>query len=170
MKTLVILTLCLIALGATAIAVGAFLPATRDGTAMRSFDAAPDLVRSVIRDIDSQPAWRAKVAAIAPGPDGRWTEVTTDGERITFQIVEDSATTIALSFESTRGYIGRWAADLTAAGTDRTLLTVTEQATTPSPIGRILSRLFFDPVAFAATYLDELGAEVARRSSDRGDR
>lgn len=45
-----------------------------------------------------------------------------------------------------------------------TALHVSEVATTPSPIGRILSRLVFDPEAFAATYLDELAAEVARRA------
>lgn len=72
-------------------------------------------------------------------------------------------------FESTRGYTGQWQADLATTGAGGTRLTVTEQATTPSPLGRVLSRLFFDPEAFAAAYLDELGAETARRSLDRGN-
>jgi len=32
-------------------------------------------------------------------------------------------------------------------------------------VGRILSRLFFDPAAFAAAYLDDLAREVARRQA-----
>jgi hypothetical protein len=44
-----------------------------------------------------------------------------------------------------------------------TELEVLERTTTPSPIGRILSRIFFDPAAFAAAYLDDVAREVARR-------
>jgi hypothetical protein len=33
----------------------------------------------------------------------------------------------------------------------------------PPPLGLILSRLIFDPEAFATTSLDQLAAEVARR-------
>ena len=48
-------------------------------------------------------------------------------------------------------------------------LTVREEATTSSPIGHIGWRLFFDPEAFAAAWLDELAREVARRRAQRGD-
>jgi hypothetical protein len=43
---------------------------------------------------------------------------------------------------------------------------VTEQATTPAPIGRIMSRLFFDPKAFAHAYLDALVRETTHRSPE----
>lgn len=42
-------------------------------------------------------------------------------------------------------------------------LEVRAEMTTSSPVGRVLSRLFLDPEAFAKTDLDDLVAEVARR-------
>lgn len=42
-------------------------------------------------------------------------------------------------------------------------LEVRAEMTTSSPVGRVLSRLFLDPEAFAKTGLDDLAAEVARR-------
>lgn len=143
---------------------GYMLPATREGTATRTFDAPSDLVRRTILDIDSQPAWRARVMAIDRSSGDGWTEVTADGERVAFRLVDDVDTKITLEFASNRGYTGRWDADIATDPSGGTRLNVREQATTPSPIGRILSRLFFDPEAFAATYLDELAAEVARRA------
>lgn len=147
--------------------IGYMLPATREGTANRTFDAPSDLVRRTILDINSQPAWRARVVAIDGSSDEGWTEVTADGERVAFRLLDDVDTKITLEFASSRGYTGRWDADIAANPSGGTTLNVREQATTPSPIGRILSRLFFDPEAFAATYLDELAAEVARRGSMR---
>lgn len=143
---------------------GYLLPVTREGTATRTFDAPSDLVRRTILDIDSQPAWRARVVAIDRSSGDGWTEVTADGERVAFRLVDDVDTKITLEFASNRGYTGRWDADIAANPSGGTRLNVREQATTPSPVGRILSRLFFDPEAFAATYLDDLAAEVARRA------
>lgn len=169
MKLFLIATLALTGLAVLTLAIGAALPATRAGTVTRDLQAPMEIVHSTIRDIARQPDWRANIAAIATGPDGTWTEITQSGERITFRLTEVQPTRIALFFESTRGYTGHWQADLATTDAGGTRLTVTEQATTPSPLGRVLSRLFFDPEAFAAAYLDELGAETARRSLDRGN-
>jgi hypothetical protein len=160
----IIAVIFLVALVALAL-TGYMLPATREGTATRTFDAPSDLVRRTILDIDSQPSWRARVVAIDRSSDDGWTEVAADGERVAFRLLDDVDTKITLEFASSRGYTGRWDADIAANPTGGTTLNVREQATTPSPIGRILSRLFFDPEAFAATYLDELAAEVGRRGS-----
>lgn len=169
MKFFVVVTLAMIGTAVVTFAVGAALPATRAATITRDLQAPMDVVHSTIRDIARQPDWRANIAAIAPGPNGTWTEITRSGERVTFRLTEDHPTRIALFFESTRGYNGQWQADLATTDAGGTRLTVTERATTPSPLGRVLSRLFFDPEAFAAAYLDELGAETARRSLDRGN-
>jgi hypothetical protein len=160
----IIVLLLLLVLVATFVA-GYTLPATREGAAARSFAAPPELVRGTILDIDSQPAWRARVVAIERGSDDGWTEITADGERIAFRLHDNTDTKITLEFSSSRGYTGRWEAETAASASGGTTLSVREQATTPSPMGRILSRLFFDPQAFAALYLDELSAEVERRGS-----
>lgn len=170
MKLALILFSILVLLAASVGASGYLLPATRQGVSVRSFDAARDVVRSIILDVESQPRWRSGIVAVEPGTTGagsvRWTEVKPDGERIAFRRIEDRDDSIALGFESTRGYTGSWRARIAASSSGGTELTVTEEATTPSPLGRILSRLFFDPEAFASRYLDELGAEIARRRGE----
>jgi hypothetical protein len=160
------LAIAIVILSAIALfAAGYLLPTIRQGTSSRTVDASPELVRSTILDIDGQSAWRANVSAIENAGDGTWTEVTRDGERIEFRILSKSATAISLGFASTRGYTGRWDADIATSPSGGTELTVREQSTVRSPIGRILSRLFFDPEAFARTYLDELDAEIALRKN-----
>lgn len=161
-RAAIIAAFFLLALVAVVLA-GYMLVATREGTATRTFDAPLELVRRTILDIDSQSAWRARVLAIERDPSDGWTEITADGERITFRPLEDTDTRIVLEFASNRGYTGRWDANISAVPTGGTMLHVREQATTPSPVARILSRLFFDPEAFAANYLDELDAEIVRR-------
>jgi hypothetical protein len=44
------------------------------------------------------------------------------------------------------------------------MITATEEVTVKSPLGRILSRLFFNPEEFAAIYLKELCSEAERRT------
>lgn len=143
------------------LAAGLLLAPTRQGTAERLLPGPPALVTEILADVGAQPDWRSGIALVEVGPDG-WVERTEGGEAISFRPVVQSADQIELQFESTRGYHGTWAGEITAQA-DGTLLRVTETATTPSPIGRILSRLFFDPKAYATDYLDALQAEVRRR-------
>lgn len=168
MKLALILLSILVLVAASVAASGYLLPATRQGVSERSFEAPPHVVRAIILDVESQPRWRSGIAAVEPGPtgSGRWTEIKDDGERIAFRVAENRDDAIALGFESTRGYVGSWRARIAASPSGGTELAVTEEAVTPSPLGRILSRLFFDPEAFASRYLDELGAEIARRRGE----
>lgn len=166
MKSALLLIVALIALATSVVASGYLLPASRQGGATRGFEAPPHVVRAIILDVESQPGWRSELVAVEPGPAGTWTEIKPDGERIAFRVIERHDDAIGLGFESTRGYSGRWSARLAATSTGGTELTVTEEAVTQSPLGRILSRLFFDPEAFASRYLDELGAEILRRRGE----
>lgn len=162
MKWTVLVTLLLFLAGGVAFG-GYLLPATRQGAAERLIDAPPDLVRQTLLDVESQPAWRADVAEVRRSDDG-WTETTRAGEVIAFRLVQDDSNGIALRFESTRGYSGTWQARLEPAPDGSTRISVQEQVTTPAPFGRLLSRLFFNPQDFATRYLEELSAEVARRT------
>jgi hypothetical protein len=141
---------------------GLLLPATREGTAARTIDAPPELVRAIMLDVASQPTWRAGVSAIRQEKNGEWTEITKHGEEVTLRLHENTETTMKLSFESTRGYTGAWKADISPTPSGATNLIVQEQATTLSPVGRIIAFFFFDTAEFAKTYLDELAARVAR--------
>ncbi len=139
--------------------IGALLPATREGHAATTIAAPPERVLAVIADVEAQPEWR-DVRSVARTPEG-WVEVTPRGERIAFLAEEMSVAQIRLRFSSEAGYSGEWHAVLgPAAGGTR--IGVIERATVPSPLGRILARLMFDPEAFAIGYLAALKARVER--------
>ncbi len=144
-------------LAALTFAAGWLLPATREGQAATVIAAPPAAVLAVIRDVAAQPGWRAGITRVTPTPDG-WVEET-PRERITFTTDAMTETGIRLRFASDAGYTGTWQATL-APVAGGTRITATERATVPSPLGRILSRLLFDPGDVAATYLAALKARV----------
>jgi hypothetical protein len=141
--------------------LGAALPATRAGQAECLLPAPPEAVRALILDVRRQPDWRAGIASVTVEVDARgWTETTRAGEVVRFRLLE-TAPAIRLSFASSRGYHGQWTGLLTPEG-DGTRLSVTEEATVPGYLNRLLARLFFDPEAYAARYLAELEAALRR--------
>ena len=156
MRLILILLAVLAAVTLLLLLIGWLLPATREGRAETVIAAAPARIVAVIADVQSQPDWRDGVRAVTGDASG-WTETTTGGERITFSPVVMTETRIALRFTSDAGYSGEWRAELKPVP-GGTRITVLERGTVPSPFGRLLARLFFDPQAFATTYLGALKA------------
>jgi len=138
--------------------VGWLLPVAREGRAEMVIAAPAARVVAVIADVEAQVAWREGIAAVERTAEG-WVEVTARGERISFVAEEMDAARVRLRFASDAGYSGTWEAVLVPEGTG-TRVSVVERAEVPSPIGRILARLLFDPEAFATTYLAALKARV----------
>jgi hypothetical protein len=138
---------------------GVLLPATREGRAETFIMAPPERVLAVIADVEAQPEWR-DVGSVTRTPNG-WVEVTPRGERISFVAAEMTTARVRLGFSSDAGYSGEWEALLqpTVGGTR---IAVVERATVPSPLGRIVARLLFDPTAFATAYLAALKARAER--------
>ena len=153
------LALLLLALAVlTILLIGGILPSQRTGRAETLIAAPPARILQEIAAVQDQPQWRDTVRSVRLIPEG-WEEVTTRAEVITFQIVQQSATLIRLRFRSDAGYTGEWRAELTEVG-PKTRIAVTETSLTPSPIGRILSRLLFAPDAFATKYLAALKSRI----------
>jgi hypothetical protein len=151
-------TAILLALVLLVLLAGWLLPATREGRAQAVIAAPPARILAVIADVEAQPEWRGGIASVTREGAG-WREVTARGETITFTPVRMDEARIHLRFTSSAGYTGEWLADL-AAVEGGTRIAVVERATVPSPLGRILSRLLFDPTAFATTYLAALKARA----------
>ncbi len=164
MQTLTIIAIAAAGALAAVIAIGFALPATRSGTAEARIDLPPDRLSALILDAEGQTRWRKDVTSVTRSGD-RWTERTTGGETVRFHLVSVAPDRIVIGFESDRGYRGTWTGVLRPDG-GGTILTATESATTPSPLGRILSRLFFDPRLHAETYLAALAAEAGRTTSE----
>lgn len=138
--------------------VGLLLPAAREGRAEVVIAAPAARVVAVIADVEAQVAWREGIASVGRTGDG-WVEVTARGERISFVAEEMGEARVRLRFASDAGYSGTWEAVLTPAD-GGTRIAVVERAEVPSPLGRILARVFFDPEAFATKYLAALKAHV----------
>ncbi|MCX7299673.1 MAG: hypothetical protein NTX73_04715 [Rhodobacterales bacterium] len=142
--------------------VGFVLPSERQGRAERLVRAEPEVVQGVILDVTRQPEWRAGVTKVELNETG-WVEITARGETVTFVVEVNGPGLIRLRFASSQDYHGTWEGILTPVEQEGQILTwvqVTESAVTPSPVGRILSRLFFDPEAFSRSYLDALQGRV----------
>lgn len=138
--------------------VGWLLPAAREGRAEAVIAAPAAAVVAVIADVEAQVGWRTGIAAVERTAGG-WVEVTARGERITFVAEEMGEARVQLSFASDAGYSGTWEAVLTPEG-QGSRIAVVERAVVPSPLGRILALLFFDPEQFDTTYLAALKARV----------
>lgn len=154
MRVLIWTSFALLLLAGLVVLVGWLLPATREGRAEAVIAAPPARIVAVIADVEAQPDWREGIAAVERTAEG-WVEVTARGERISFVTEEMGAARVRLRFLSDAGYSGTWEAVLAPAD-EGTRIAVVERAVVPSPLGRILARLFFDPEAFATRYLAAL--------------
>ncbi len=157
MRIIILVLASLALLAALVFLIGWLLPATREGRAETTIAATPDRVLAVIMDVEAQPDWR-NIGPVARTEDG-WVEVTQRGERIVFVAEEMTPALIRLRFTSDAGYTGEWQAVMEPVA-DGTRIAVIERATVPSPFGRIIARLAFDPTEFATSYLAELKART----------
>lgn len=157
MRMLILFIAAVPILAALILLIGWLLPETREGRAETTIKAPPDLVLAVIADVETQPEWR-DVGTVTRTEAG-WFEVTARGEQIDFVSDEMSVDRIRLRFTSDAGYSGEWEALLEPVS-GGTRIAVVERATVPSPLGRIIARLVFDPTAFATEYLASLKAHV----------
>ncbi len=160
MRILILFAATISVLAAMVLLIGWLLPETREGRAETTIEAPPDLILAVIADVETQPDWR-DVGTVTRTETG-WFEVTARGERIDFVPDELSVDRIRLRFTSDAGYSGEWEAFLEPVS-GGTRIAVVERATVPSPLGRVIARLMFDPTSFATAYLASLKAHVEDR-------
>ena len=158
MRFLTISAAVIIALIGVIWLIGMMLPATRMGRVEGRINAQPAAILATIRAVEDQPQWRADVAGVARTAEG-WTETTMRGQVTSFTPEELTVQRIRLRFASQAGFGGTWEANLRAEE-GKTIIAIEEKVTISSPLGRIFSRLFFDPQKFATTYLAELTSRV----------
>jgi hypothetical protein len=144
--------------GAVAFAAMSFIPETREGRASIELQALPEKIVDVLRDVQGQPSWRRDIKEIKLLENG-WIEINSRGEEIRFRWISLTRERGELNFSSQAGYSGTWVAILspTASGTR---MEVVECVTISNPMFRLIARLFFDPAAFAQSYLNHLKARV----------
>lgn len=156
LKLVATLLLVPLVLGGAVYLAGWLLSPVCEGRATVLISTPPEKVLSVIADVVAQPDWREDVSRVVRSEDG-WDEITTRGETIRFVVERMDAARVSLRFTSDAGYGGTWEAVLSTEA-DGTRVDVMERVEIPSPIGRLVSRLMFDPEEFANTYLARLKA------------
>ena len=154
-----LLAACLITL------YGYTLPKERTGSAEKQCQAAPKTILATILDVGSQASWRQSVKAVELKENNSvWIETTQGGEKIKFALLKTDEQAISMKFSSDSGYEGQWNARISPTSAGISTVSVTEQVITQSPLGRIVSRLLFDPEEFSENYLNELCKESMKRA------
>lgn len=144
---------------------GYTLSPVRSGTSSNECLAPARVLLSTILDVESQPSWRKNVTSVRrTGEASVWIEKMRQGAETTFTLEDANQRFVSMTFVSNQGYYGKWSAEFTELSETRTMITATEEVTVKSPLGRVLSRLFFNPEEFAAIYLKELCSEAERRT------
>lgn len=146
--------------------LGYTLAPVRSGTSSMACDASAKDLLATMLDVESQPTWRKGLASVQrTNKASGWVEKTHQGEETNFSLIDANDRSVSMSFVSDRGYSGKWRAELVPQSTTRTKITAKEEVTVESPIGRVVSRLLFDPEEFASSYLSELCSETSIRTS-----
>jgi hypothetical protein len=146
--------------------IGYTLDPVRSGTSSTECEVSAKELLATVLDVESQPKWRKNVTSVQRANEASsWLEKTKQGEEITFNVLDSKDKSVSMTFVSNRGYSGKWSADLVEYGATRTKITVKEEVTVEGPIGRVISRLFFNTEAFASKYLSELCSETRSRAS-----
>ena len=146
--------------------LGYTLAPVRSGTSSMACDASAKDLLATMLDVESQPTWRKGLASVQrTNKASGWVEKTHQGEEINFSLIDANDRSVSMSFVSDRGYSGKWSAELVQQSSTRTNITVKEEVTVESPIGRVISRMLFNPEDFASTYLTELCIETRNRAS-----
>lgn len=144
--------------GALAFAAMSLIPETREGRASIELQASAEKIVDVLRDVQGQPSWRSEIKEIDLIEDG-WLEINSRGEEMRFRWILLTRERGELVFYSQAGYSGSWIANMSPIASG-TRMEVVERVTIPNPIFRLIARIFFDPAAFAQSYLSQLKARV----------
>ena len=160
----VILIVGVLVLAAVAMAlVGAMLPVKHHVSRSARFRKPPEAIYAVIA---SPPDWRPDVKAFGWLPDAngrkRWWEQDSHGQKITFELVEDSPPTrrVTRIADEKGPFGGTWIVEVAPVSTGESEVRVTEDGEVYNVIFRFMSRFIFGYYCSIDAYLKNLGAKL----------
>jgi hypothetical protein len=135
--------------------IGVLLPQSHRATRSARYRQKPEAIYDAI----SAPAtWRSHVKSTGVLPDGKWWELDTHNNKITYELQEakpPSRRVIRIADKSLP-YGGTWTFEITPSG-DGAALRITEDGEVYNVIFRFLSRFVFGHTGTIETYLRDLG-------------
>ena len=164
----VILILALIVLAAAVMAaVGALLPVKHHASRKARFRQSPAAIYAVIA---GPPDWRpdVKASGALPSVNGRkrWWERDSHGNKITFELLEDSPLRVVRRIADDKlPYGGAWTIEIAPASPGESEVRVTEDGEVYNVIFRFLSRFVFGYTGSIEAYLRNLGAKFNEQPS-----
>jgi uncharacterized protein YndB with AHSA1/START domain len=140
---------------------GASLPANEKVAVSKEIKAPPDEIWAVMTDWAAQPEWRDDVKSVKVIDRQTFIEYPKRGPEIHFKVARLEPSRF-LELTLTGPFSGTYQVTLS----EKDGITHVEEVYSlhyPSPVGRILSKLFFDIEAFAEDYLSKLEQRVTKK-------
>jgi len=162
MKWIVLIAGALVLLVGLAALIGALLPRDHHATRKAHFRAKPEVIYALL---DGPPDWRTGVKGFGelPARDGRqqWWEQDTHGQRVAFELVEDSPPTRRVVRIASQGlpFGGTWTFDISPAADGGADLRIHEDGEIHNVIFRFMARFFFGYTSSVEQFLHDLGAK-----------
>jgi hypothetical protein len=144
--------------------IGAMLPTRHHGTRRARYRAAPDAVYAVLA---GAPDWRTGVKTFGSLPDEgghkRWWEEDSHGQKVTYELVEDSPPRQLAVRIADRGlpFGGTWTFAIKPDG-GGSELRITEDGEIYNVIFRFMARFIFGYTGSIETYLKDLGVKFGQ--------
>ena len=142
--------------------IGAMLPVRHHAARRARYRASPEAVYAVLA---GPPDWRTGVTSFGLLPDEtgrkRWWEQDTHGQRVTFELMEDTpprrlATRIA---DRSLPFGGTWTFDIARESGGGSEVRIAEDGEVYNVIFRFMARFIFGYTGSIDTYLRDLGAK-----------
>ncbi|HEY1336686.1 MAG TPA: hypothetical protein VGF59_04215 [Bryobacteraceae bacterium] len=160
MKWVLIVLGMLVILLAVAALVGAMTPQDHHATRKARYRATPEALYVVIA---GAPDWRTGVKSYGHIADGKWWEEDTHGQKVAYELVEDSPPARRVIRIADKGlpFGGTWTFEIApaAGGSD---LRIREDGEIYNVIFRFMARFFFGYTSTIETYLRDLGAKFGQ--------
>lgn len=159
-----ILVVGILVLAAVAMAVaGAMLPVKHQASRTARFRKPPEMVYAVIA---GPPDWRPDVKASGALPDAngrkRWWEQDSHGQKITFELVEDSPPSrrVTRIADEKLPFGGTWTVEVAPVFVGESEVRVTEDGEVYNVVFRFMSRFIFGHYGSIDAYLNNLSAKL----------
>jgi hypothetical protein len=162
----VIVVIGLLAFAAALIAAaGSLLPVKHRAARKARFRQAP---RTIYAIVSGPPDWRADVKAWGALPETngrkRWWEQDSRGGKISYELMEDSATRrVTRIADDTLPFGGTWTVEIMPLSGDESEVRVTEDGEVYNVIFRFMSRFVFGYTAGIEAYLRNLGEKLGEQ-------
>ena len=144
--------------------IGAMLPQRHHATRKARYQVAPGALYAVLA---GAPDWRTGVKSFGALPDEsgrkRWWEEDTHGQKITYELVEDTPPSKLAVRIADRGlpFGGTWTFEIVPEGSGA-VLRITEDGEVYNVIFRFMARFVFGYTGSIETYLKDLGAKFGQ--------